>query len=161
MPFDWKEYLELAKEQRKSIPAGNVTIDDKIQAKLRCAISRAYYAVFILAREYLCDIENDPNLTLVARQKAGESVNQRELREAENALRSVHTYVQKCFKASQGLSKTDSIRQEVSKALRELSDERQEADYESDYQPKVATLDKQIHDAEKALKQIEQLQSPK
>ncbi|MCU0546237.1 MAG: HEPN domain-containing protein [Oscillatoriaceae cyanobacterium Prado104] len=53
MKFDWSEYLNLAQE----LAASNE------EAKLRSAISRAYYSVFCLARNYLRDILQDPRLS--------------------------------------------------------------------------------------------------
>jgi uncharacterized protein (UPF0332 family) len=53
MKFDWSEYLNLAQEL-----AGT-----KVEANLRSAVSRAYYSVFCLARNYLRDIEQDPRLS--------------------------------------------------------------------------------------------------
>lgn len=52
MSFDWSEYLNVAKElaDRATTPANQ-------EAKLRAAISRAYYAAFINARNYLRDKE--------------------------------------------------------------------------------------------------------
>jgi len=52
MSFDWSEYLNLAKELAKqsSSPASE-------EAKLRSAISRAYYAAFCKARNYLRDVK--------------------------------------------------------------------------------------------------------
>jgi uncharacterized protein (UPF0332 family) len=53
MKFDWSEYLNLAQEL-----AGT-----KVEANLRSAVSRAYYSVFCLARNYLRDIQQDPRLS--------------------------------------------------------------------------------------------------
>ncbi|MEB3179945.1 MAG: HEPN domain-containing protein [Nostocaceae cyanobacterium] len=50
MSFDWSQYLNLAKEL-----AGEQTTPANQEAKLRDAISRAYYAAFILARNHLRD----------------------------------------------------------------------------------------------------------
>ncbi|QFS42769.1 HEPN domain-containing protein [Nostoc sphaeroides] len=52
MSFDWSQYLNLAKEltDQPTTPANQ-------EAKLRDAISRSYYAAFILARNYLRDQE--------------------------------------------------------------------------------------------------------
>ena len=50
MSFDWSQYLNLAKEL-----AGQATIPAEQEARLRDAISRSYYAAFILARNYLRD----------------------------------------------------------------------------------------------------------
>lgn len=48
MSFDWSGYLDVAKE----LASVALTSANK-EAKLRSAISRAYYAAFILARNYL------------------------------------------------------------------------------------------------------------
>lgn len=53
MNFDWEEYFNLAKEL-----AGTTE-----EAKLRSAVSRAYYSAFCLARNYLRDIQQDPRLS--------------------------------------------------------------------------------------------------
>lgn len=58
MRFDWSEYLNLAQE----LAATNSESSDNREAKLRSAISRAYYSTFCLARNYLRDIEKDPRL---------------------------------------------------------------------------------------------------
>ena len=58
MRFDWSEYLNLAQE----LAATNSDSSDNREAKLRSAISRAYYSTFCLARNYLRDIEKDPRL---------------------------------------------------------------------------------------------------
>ncbi|MCC5627774.1 HEPN domain-containing protein [Nostoc sphaeroides CHAB 2801] len=50
MSFDWSEYLKVAKEL-----AGAATTSANQEAKFRAAISRAYYAAFIEARNYLRD----------------------------------------------------------------------------------------------------------
>ena len=58
MKFDWSEYLKLAQElAAMSGDAANQ------EAKLRSAISRAYYSVFCLARNYLRDVEKNPRLS--------------------------------------------------------------------------------------------------
>ena len=58
MRFDWSEYLNLAQE----LAATNSDCSGNREAKLRSAISRAYYSAFCLARNYLRDIEKDPRL---------------------------------------------------------------------------------------------------
>jgi len=58
MRFDWSEYLKLAQE----LAATNSDSSANRDAKLRSAISRAYYSTFCLARNYLRDIEKDPRL---------------------------------------------------------------------------------------------------
>ncbi|MEG4303118.1 DNA-binding protein [Microcoleus sp. D3_18a_C4] len=58
MRCDWSEYLNLAQE----LAATNSESSPNREAKLRSAISRAYYSTFCLARNYLRDIEKDPRL---------------------------------------------------------------------------------------------------
>jgi len=48
MSFDWKEYLSLAKEL-----AGQARKPASTEAKLRTAISRAYFSVYHCAKNYL------------------------------------------------------------------------------------------------------------
>lgn len=50
MSFNWSEYLGLAQQL-----AGKAQISATQESRLRSAISRAYYAAFILARNYLRD----------------------------------------------------------------------------------------------------------
>jgi uncharacterized protein (UPF0332 family) len=50
MSFDWSEYLHLAQEL-----TGQAVTPPSQEAKLRSAISRAYYAAFCLARNHLLD----------------------------------------------------------------------------------------------------------
>jgi hypothetical protein len=52
MSFDWTNYLNLAQEL-----TGSPIAPSNEEAKLRSAISRAYYAAFIKARNYLRDQE--------------------------------------------------------------------------------------------------------
>lgn len=47
MPFDWSEYLALARSLQKQTPEGVTRA-----AALRCAVSRAYYAAFGHALNY-------------------------------------------------------------------------------------------------------------
>lgn len=58
MRFDWSEYFNLAQD----LAATNSDRSANKEAKLRSAISRAYYSTFCLARNYLRDIEKDPRL---------------------------------------------------------------------------------------------------
>ena len=60
MPFDWKQYLDLARElsQPTTRNAGEQ------EARLRSAVSRAYYAAFCHARNYSRDwLKFVPNYT--------------------------------------------------------------------------------------------------
>ena len=58
MRFDWFEYFNLAQEL--AAISGDSANND---AKFRSAVSRAYYSVFCLARNYLRDVEKDPRLS--------------------------------------------------------------------------------------------------
>ncbi|CBN56323.1 MULTISPECIES: HEPN domain-containing protein [Kamptonema] len=60
MRFNWSEYFNLAQELA-AISSTNSAANQ--EAKLRSAVSRAYYAVFCLARNYLRDVEQDPRLS--------------------------------------------------------------------------------------------------
>jgi len=53
MKLDWSEYFNLAKKLAETSE----------EAKLRFAVSRAYYSAFCLARNYLRDIQLDPRLS--------------------------------------------------------------------------------------------------
>jgi uncharacterized protein (UPF0332 family) len=63
MRFDWSEYLNLAQE----LADPNSDSSANSEAKLRSAVSRAYYSTFCLARNYLRDIEKDPRLSRKSR----------------------------------------------------------------------------------------------
>src|SRR5437870_1766733 len=47
MPFDWKEYLALARSLENQTGEGFA-----VEATTRCAVSRAYYSAFCYARNY-------------------------------------------------------------------------------------------------------------
>ncbi len=51
MPFDWKQYLDLARELSQPTTS-NAGVQE---ARLRSAVSRAYYAAFCHARNYSRD----------------------------------------------------------------------------------------------------------
>ena len=59
MKFDWSEYFNLAQELA-AISSDNFASN---KAKLHFAVSRAYYSVFCLSRNYLRDVEKDPRLS--------------------------------------------------------------------------------------------------
>ena len=50
MPFEWKEYWELARSLHQQGQEANAS-----EAPARCAVSRAYYAAFCHARNYARD----------------------------------------------------------------------------------------------------------
>ena len=59
MKFDWSEYFNLAQELA-AISSDNFASNE---AKLHFVVSRAYYSVFCLSRNYLRDVEKDPRLS--------------------------------------------------------------------------------------------------
>ena len=61
MPFDWKQYLELARELVRLSESSDA---GQNEAMLRSVVSRAYYAAFCHARNYSRDWLNfQPNNT--------------------------------------------------------------------------------------------------
>jgi uncharacterized protein (UPF0332 family) len=97
MSFDWSEYLRVAKEL-----AGLATPPANQEAKLRAAISRAYYAAFVKARNHLRDKQGH------AIPKTGDA----------------HRYVWEQFDLS-----PDPVRQTVAENLIRLRKYRRQADY--------------------------------
>lgn len=59
MPFDWKEYLEIAKHLQEQ---GNNNFHT--EAAFRCAVSRSYYSAFCHAREYASDSSRHDSVPL-------------------------------------------------------------------------------------------------
>jgi uncharacterized protein (UPF0332 family) len=57
MTFEWKDYFILACDLKKQAVGSSIE-----EALLRSAISRAYYAAFCIARNYLRDVIKDPDL---------------------------------------------------------------------------------------------------
>src|SRR4051812_17673884 len=98
MSFNWTEYLTLAQTLAQQAPGSPTP-----EALLRSAISRAYYAAFIQARNRLRDVERRP----VPR-------------------RDVHEYVIRQFTNSR-----DYKRQKVGKNLVRLREHRTRADYDN------------------------------
>ena len=54
MSFDWREYLSVAQAQASRAPTGPPA---GVEANQRSAVSRAYYAAFILARNWPRDVD--------------------------------------------------------------------------------------------------------
>jgi uncharacterized protein (UPF0332 family) len=99
---DGSAFLELAKELVKQ-----ATRLPNQEAKLRTAISRAYYAAFLKARYHLRYKEHDRNIP----------------RNVD-----VHKYVREKFKASE-----IAERKEIAQGLENLREERNKADYDPNY----------------------------
>lgn len=100
MSFDWSEYLNLARELAQAMTD---------EAKMRSAISRAYYAAFIKARNFLQEREG---LTIAS----------------ENS----HQYLINQFKNS-----SDPARTKLGERLKRLRVYRNQADYDNSF-PRLA-----------------------
>ena len=103
--FDWEEYLKLANELSltPNTPAACR------EAKHRCSISRAYYSVFIIARNHL----RDTNEVTIRRDK-------------------VHTFVRRKFERPprKGSNENAQNYRRIGVLLGRLSDNRSRADYD-------------------------------
>jgi len=101
MSFDWTQYYQVAR-----LLLGRAGSDATDEAKQRSAISRAYYAVFNLALEYINVIEGE---------------------DAIPRNRDVHYAVGEYFQ-----NRRDRSSQEIGTHLSRLRQERNRADYRSD-----------------------------
>lgn len=101
MSFNWLQYLGLAQQL-----AGKAQISTTQESRLRSAISRAYYAAFILARNYLRDEES---ISIPERQS--------------------HKFVIEQFKNS-----SEEVRQKIGKNLARLRFSRNKADYDDNFE---------------------------
>jgi uncharacterized protein (UPF0332 family) len=106
MSFDWSEYLNLAQEL-----TGQAVSPSSQEAKLRSAISRAYYAAFCKARNHLRDKEGLPIQKI-----------------------DVHQYVRNRFKSS-----PDKVRKKVGENLNRMRKDRNKADYDDEV-PRLAAM---------------------
>ena len=120
MSFDWSEFLRVAKELRSQ---DSHRIDR--EAELRSSISRAYYAAFKSAFNFLRDVDCDRLLSESPR---------------------IHGYVQDTFEQSH-----DMDRRSVGIRLKRLHEWRKKADYNDQMTGLQSTTDSSILLAEKAL----------
>lgn len=97
MSFDWLEYLDLAQQLTRS-----TTGPSSREARLRSAISRAYYAAFCKARNHLL--------------KKGPIPNEKKI--------NMHKYVREQFMGS-----PDKARKKIGADLNRLRTDRNKADY--------------------------------
>ena len=109
MSFDWLEYLQVAQELAEQAKKSSSAAEK--EAKVRAAISRAYYAAFGMARNHLRDKEKIPEPRPLVN-KMNERVN-------------IHRYVREKFQYS-----NDSVRQEIGHTLERMCDNRNVADYD-------------------------------
>jgi uncharacterized protein (UPF0332 family) len=117
MSFDWSEYLDLAKELNDNLILNR-------EAKQRSVVSRAYYAVFNLAKNYLEQVEGH----LIPR------------------TADAHRYV-----GDQFLMSSESKRQEIASKLSRLRKFRNQADYATGFPALSATATRAIAEAESIL----------
>ncbi|MDQ1282708.1 MAG: hypothetical protein QG666_497 [Euryarchaeota archaeon] len=118
--FDWKKYLDLAEDLAQN---------ETDEAKLRASISRAYYAAFCNARNYMkCKDHNEfpPN------------------------AKEHHKYLAQYFRGESDESKTDidGSRNKIGKYLNSMRHDRRKVDYD-DY---VSDLEKLKKTADEVLK---------
>ncbi len=126
MSFDWVRYLTLAQDQ--------VTLSKQHtnkEALLRCAISRAYYASFCKARNYLRDIDKVKGLGKAS---------------------SVHRLVIDRF----GIS-NDTTKNDIGAGLRRLRQFRNNADYQDRFRNLEKTALEALSDAEEVIENLNKL----
>jgi hypothetical protein len=111
MSFAWTRYLELAKEL-----AGKPVTTEGREAKLRSAISRAYYAAFHEARDFL----------VITQGPLPYNVNE-------------HEYVKNWY-----LDQRDRLRAQVGNDLNRLRQDRNRADYVDEWSGGIGALDKTV-----------------
>ncbi len=109
MSFDWSEYLKVAQELVEQAKESTSSADN--EAKVRAAVSRAYYAAFGMARNHLRNKDRIPEPRPLVN-RANERVN-------------IHRYVREKFQNS-----SDAVRQEIGQNLERMSDNRNAADYD-------------------------------
>ncbi len=130
MSFDWAEYFDLSRYL-----AGTNSAPPSDEAKLRSAISRAYYATFCKARNLLRDKLPDKTFP-----------------QGEN----VHWYVQKEFER-----RHDRVSKDIGDHLRNLKRYREQADYEDNFPQLLETTKKALYRAGSALRQLDNLKNLK
>jgi uncharacterized protein (UPF0332 family) len=126
MKFNWGKYLTLAQDWA-DLSKGHVNEE----ALLRSAISRAYYASFCNARNYLRDIEKDRGL--------GKSLQ-------------VHQLVIERFERSDSKAKKD-----IGTVLGRLRKIRNIADYRDTFHDLEATALQSLQYAEEVIEELEKL----
>lgn len=125
MSFDWHQYLDLARELQRNKQMGSAE-----EARLRSAVSRAYYAAYHVARKRL-EQEGDAGLRWTEQP---------------------HAYVWEQFKLS-----TEQQRREIGTKGQRLKLQRRDADYESTVANWQATTIKAILDSERVFDDLAML----
>jgi hypothetical protein len=111
MSFRWARYLDLANEL-----AGKLVVVEGREAKLRSAISRAYYAAFHHARDYV----------VATHGQLPYSINE-------------HEYVKNWF-----LNQRDRLLIQIGTDLDRLRQDRNRADYTDEWRGGIGALDKTV-----------------
>lgn len=118
MSFCWKDYIDLSNTLIGS--SKNNTLE---KAYLRTSVSRAYYGVFCIARNYLRDVKN-----------------------IQIRSQNTHEFVINKFKFS-----TNLMEYYIGNYLISLRDERNKADYEDSYQIDTDKANSMLISANQAL----------
>jgi len=124
MSFCWKDYIDLSNTLISS--SKNNTLE---KAYLRTSVSRAYYGIFCIARNYLRDIKN-----------------------TQIRLQNTHEFVMNQFKFSNNLKEIC-----IGNYLGNLRDERNKADYRDNYQIDINRANKILASANQVLRFFQQL----
>lgn len=124
MSFDWSDYLNFAKELAPR-PVSAATQE----SRLRCAISRAYYANYCKARNHLRD-------------KEGQTIPKQD----------AHKYVIDMF-----LNSTERKRKDLGKDLNRLRVDRIKADYHDEFNGLPAQTEIVLMLAEKVISNLDNL----
>lgn len=123
MRFNWNRYLDLAKDLEAK---GKTSPQD--EAQLRCAVSRAYYAAFCIARNFLIREGHVP------------------------PKNEVHYYVYNEFSISE-----DEDRRRIGGYLKAMSSRRKRADYDDEYRQLTNEIDYHLVMAEEVIGDIQKL----
>ena len=124
MSFCWKDYIDLSNILISS--SKNNTLE---KAYLRTSVSRAYYGIFCIARNYLRDIKN-----------------------IQIRLQNTHEFVMNQFKFSNNLKEIC-----IGNYLGNLRDDRNKADYGDNYQIDINRANKILASANQVLRFFQQL----
>lgn len=126
MSFCWTKYLDVAKE----LAGQPVNAEVSKEARLRTAISRAYYAVFQTLKEYLLEKGETPSYK-----------------------KNVHEWVKERF----DLPGNNTIQQRIADDIDQLRKRRNSADYDADYKGWLKERRTMAQEAAKAIEEAERI----
>lgn len=127
MSFDWLDYLRLAQ-----FLAGVSKNSPGQEANFRAAVSRAYYAAFCKARNFLRDVDKDSQVT---------------------GTRDIHSYV-----LDQFMKSPDQTRGRIAINLERLRRYRNMADYDDTMTISQANVIKTLKQAEEVIADLDSLE---